>query len=373
VHAGETKGDGKETVTVSRQRLSGSDGTDGMSSVVALVLTFRRPPLATKLVRSLVSDEGFSPDKILLVVNGEGGIDDPELVEQVRMLHLPINLGPAGGLREGLLRIAETMPCDWIYVCEDDVPLAHLRKPRARELVAAIEEYEGAPGGRAIGAVTGWGRHLDLETGQTFVHTMSRDEGRFQEIDLAGWGATLMSRRVIDAGVLPDADFFFGYEDWDFWLRMRSAGFRLMLDSDALRPEIYGNRRGFIRQESLNGIAWRGYYEARNFLELRRRYGNPAWTRHHLIRSARRMKSAHSWPRRAAIAAGLVDGWRGHLGRNPRFLDQGLVRSGANSPPRRLRALLWPIPSDRRRMQPEATESTQPDERGARSRGLPLV
>ena len=54
-------------------------------------------------MRSLLDVEGFSPDRIVVVVNGEGGLDDPELEKAVRMVRLPSNIGPAGGFRHGLL------------------------------------------------------------------------------------------------------------------------------------------------------------------------------------------------------------------------------------------------------------------------------
>ncbi len=39
----------------------------------------------------------------MVVVNGEGGLDDPELEGRVRMVRLPSNVGPAGGFHQGLV------------------------------------------------------------------------------------------------------------------------------------------------------------------------------------------------------------------------------------------------------------------------------
>ena len=46
--------------------------------VTAVVLTHRRPGLAGDVVRSLVRLEGLPPSRVVLVVNGEGGLDDDE-------------------------------------------------------------------------------------------------------------------------------------------------------------------------------------------------------------------------------------------------------------------------------------------------------
>src|SRR5215213_7700427 len=110
--------------------------------VRALVLTHRRPQQADALVRSLITDEGLPPGHIHLVVNGWGGLKDQQLQGQLHTLHLPDNLGPAGGLNRGLRWLCERFQCRWIYVCEDDVPLDHMRIPRVRSLVSDVEAYE---------------------------------------------------------------------------------------------------------------------------------------------------------------------------------------------------------------------------------------
>jgi hypothetical protein len=66
--------------------------------VTAVVVTHMRPRLATATVRSLIDVEGFAPERVVVVVNGEGGLEDPALEQAVRMVHLPTNTGPAGGL-----------------------------------------------------------------------------------------------------------------------------------------------------------------------------------------------------------------------------------------------------------------------------------
>ena len=118
---------------------------------------------------------------------------------------------------------------------------------------------------------------------------------------------------------------------------MRRKGFELVIDTQALDPAIYGARRGFVRAEPLHAIPWHGYYQARNFFELRRRYGCRAWTARHFVRSFRRIKKARSWSRRAAILLGLAHGLSGRLGRSSRYSGPPPtpVRGGGNltSPP----------------------------------------
>src|SRR5438128_6120720 len=92
-------------------------------AVVAVVLTFRRPRLATQVVRRLVDLEGFASGDVVLVVNGEGGLADAELERAVEVVRLPENLGPAAGFRAGLLAVARRPGARWAYLCEDDIGL----------------------------------------------------------------------------------------------------------------------------------------------------------------------------------------------------------------------------------------------------------
>src|SRR5580704_9595391 len=87
-------------------------------NVTAVVVTHRRPRLAGELVRTLLSKEGFTPDRIIVVVSGEGGLDDLALEASVRMVRLATNVGPAGGFRAGLLAAFDDPATRWAYLCE---------------------------------------------------------------------------------------------------------------------------------------------------------------------------------------------------------------------------------------------------------------
>ena len=77
-------------------------GSD-LGLVTAVILTHMRPTLAGDLTRSLLEVEGLAADRIVVVVNGVGGLDDPALESRVRMLRLPENIGPAGGFKAGMI------------------------------------------------------------------------------------------------------------------------------------------------------------------------------------------------------------------------------------------------------------------------------
>lgn len=295
----------------------------GVEAVTAVVLTHRRPRLAGDVVRSLVQDEGFAPDRIVVVVNGTGGLDDPNLENDVRIVRLPTNTGPAGGFRSGLLCAFEDPGTDWAYLCEDDVGLFRLPAPRVARLLEALEDTPAAQ--RPIGAVVAYGRRF-TGRGHSVNVVPAHDDPAFVPVDVAAWGASLVSRAVVDHGVLPSSEWFFGYEDFDFFCRLRATGFDVVVDSDTARVaagvQTSEGRDGAIAHARLTDTEepWRAYYVARNFVHLARTHGRPSWTAWHLAYSLRRMQRASNAAERRATLHGLVDGVRGRLGAHPKYL-----------------------------------------------------
>lgn len=302
----------------------------GLGDVVAVVLTFRRERLASQVVRGLIEDEGFSPSDVIVVVNGEGGLDDRVLASRVQMLRLPENVGPAGGFRAGLVAAAER-GATWAYLCEDDIGLFDLPSPRVGQVLDRLAALP-RPRAEGIGAVVAYGRTVDPSTGRTVPAEVPSGED-FATVDAAAWGASLISCDVVRHGILPDDDMFFGYEDFDFWYALQRSGYSLLLDvptAQAVSDRVFHE----AREEALRGARptdaeepWRRYYEARNFMVLRRRYGHAGWTRSHVVMTFRRAQLSPTWAHRKAAVHGLFDGLRGRTGKNPRY-----VRSAGERP-----------------------------------------
>jgi GT2 family glycosyltransferase len=75
---------------------------------------------------------------------------------------------------------------------------------------------------------------------------------------------------VIDAIGLPDPSFFIFYDDVDFALRARRAGF----DIWAVRDAVLVRQLDFSQQHDL--ASWKGFYMYRNLFAVHFRYGeNP--------------------------------------------------------------------------------------------------
>ena len=66
---------------------------------------------------------------------------------------------------------------------------------------------------------------------------------------------------------LPDASFFIFYDDVDFALRARRAGYRIW----AVRDAVLVRQLDFDQQHALD--TWKGYYMYRNLFAVHFRYG----------------------------------------------------------------------------------------------------
>ena len=295
------------------------------SSVSAVVLTHRRPRLATAVVRSLIEREGLRPDRIVVVVNGSGGLDDSALEARVRLVRLPHNLGPAGGFGAGMEVAFADPAVHWAYLCEDDVGLFSLPSPRLSDVVGRAECRSGLPG-RPVGAVVAFGRRFVGRGAHTVnLAPPAGDPCELVPVDVASWGATLLARRVFDAGIVPAPEWFFGLEDFDFYCRVRQGGFDVLVDAVSARAvadqQTSAGRAGALGpyRPTYEREPWRSYYHARNSLLFARRHGRPSWHVWHLAYSARHLQKASGNGERKAILEGLWDGIRGRFGENPSY------------------------------------------------------
>ncbi|MGH9919585.1 MAG: glycosyltransferase family 2 protein, partial [Nitrososphaerales archaeon] len=172
------------------------ESSAGLDDVSAVVVTHRRSRLATQAVRSLIESEGFDPTRVTVVVNGEGGLEDPSLERAVRMVRLDSNLGPAGGFRRALTEAFADPRTRWAYVCEDDFTLLHLPTPRVATVLGRLADLPSGSG--PVGAVVPFGRVFIGRSGHA-VNVVPRlgSPGDFADVDVTTWGATLISREVV--------------------------------------------------------------------------------------------------------------------------------------------------------------------------------
>ncbi len=255
------------------------------------------------------------------------------------MIRLPRNLGPAGGFGAGMEAAFADPSVYWAYLCEDDVGLFSLPSPRLADVVGRAEAHARLPGS-PVGAVVAYGRRF-VGRGSHTVNLVP-PAGSFLElvpVDVASWGATLLARPVFDVGIVPDPEWFFGLEDFDFFCRVRQGGFAVLVDAVSARA-VAGQQTSAGRAAALGPHrptdereTWRSYYHARNSILLARRHGRPSWYVWHLAYSVRHLEKATGRDERKAILHGLWDGALGRFGERAEYCRSEGEFAEANNDP----------------------------------------
>jgi len=93
------------------------------------------------------------------------------------------------------------------------------------------------------------------------------------ELENVAFEGFMVRRRVVAEIGLPDDSFFIFYDDVDFAVRARRAGFRIL----AVRDAVLVRQLDFDQQHDLAG--WKGYYMYRNLFAVHFRYGRNAAVR----------------------------------------------------------------------------------------------
>jgi len=254
--------------------------TDGPRETVAVVVvTYNRADLLGRMLDGLAA-QTREPDAVIVVDNASEDhtreVLDARRGLTLQRIHLPENTGGAGGFRAGV-EAAYSQGFDRIWLMDDDVVpapdcLALLMAEDEACLMSVREDVHGRLMEKAatdFDLTRFWSIHPKrrmVETDYGDRHAMPR-RVELQNVAFEGF---LLRREVVDAIGVPDSSFFIFYDDVDFALRARRAGYRIW----ALRDAVLVRQLDFSQQHDLAG--WKGYYMYRNLFAVHFRYGaNP--------------------------------------------------------------------------------------------------
>jgi GT2 family glycosyltransferase/glycosyltransferase involved in cell wall biosynthesis len=286
--------------------------------VGVVVLYSGRAAETARAVESSV-DPHLDP-RIVVVANGPG--ETLALPEGVDLLRLPENRGYAGGMNAGIAHL-RAAGCDRVLLLSSD---AVLEPGCLRRLAEAFSEPGLAAVGPVVlrdadGRVESAGASFDPWFGRyrLLAHGAEREprEGLRTVSTLSG-AAWMLSTAALDRVGPLEESYFLSFEDTDWCVRARRAGFRLGVVLGAEARHAEGRSLGPERL----------YYAARNHLaaagRLRPLPALVGWVRTAVIvalnlthavrqRQVRRVEAVR------AVLAGCVDFHRGRRG--PRVLD----------------------------------------------------
>jgi GT2 family glycosyltransferase len=245
-------------------------------SVVAVVLTYNRQELLMRCLDGILH-QTRPVDRIILVDNGsnDGTVEALQrsryfASERLHFVRLEDNVGSSGGLSTAL-KAAYDQGYEWIWLMDDDaIPTSsaleklwqYAEEHKAEKLGGLVSFQKawkhGAPKyrlPRSIGEALRYYVACPLDFGETAPAVIPLDWSTFVSIPLP--------RAVICDVGLPRQDFYLYCEDIDYTMRIRKAGYQLLLVKDSLVDHLQGIE---VNKKSSMGSEIRWYYNYRNHI-----------------------------------------------------------------------------------------------------------
>jgi GT2 family glycosyltransferase len=254
-----------------------------MSETVAVVVvTHNRADLLGDVLDGLAA-QTHEPDAVIVVDNASEDhtreVLDAHRGLPLQRIHLDENTGGSGGFHAGV-RSAYDQGFDRIWLMDDDVVAAPdclevLMQQDEACLMAVREDTRGHLVEKAATDFDldhAWAvrpKRATVETTYGDRHAMPERV----ELHNVAFEGFLVRREVVAAVGLPDDSFFIFYDDVDFALRARRAGYRIW----AVRDAVLVRQLDFDQQHALD--TWKGYYMYRNLFVVHFRYGANAAVR----------------------------------------------------------------------------------------------
>ncbi|WP_435769762.1 glycosyltransferase family 2 protein [Nocardioides sp. SYSU DS0651] len=252
-------------------------------SVAVVVVTYNRAELLERMLAGLAALDRV-PDAVYVVDNASSDHTPDVLAEAVEAGLLPRlvpivsseNRGGAGGFHLGV-RTAYEQGHDVMWLMDDDVVpapdcLTRLLAVGGPCLIAVREDTAGRLVEKA--AV-----RFDLRNPLAIRPKTASIDSTYAsrsampatvEVENVAFEGFLVRREVVERIGLPDPSYFIFYDDVDFALRARRAGYSIR----AVRDAVLVRQLDFDQQHDLAG--WKGYYMYRNLFAVHFRYGeNP--------------------------------------------------------------------------------------------------
>lgn len=298
-----------------------------LGSLSAVLVTFRRPE-ALKVMIDRVAGPNSVLQRLVVVDNSPtDGVEDGRTswcLTSVEINHMAAleNLGPAGGIALGMDAIlADAEDDDWILLLDDDDP------PEDSAVLASLLAFarEMSSTDPATGGIGLVGARFDRRRGRV-VRVPDEELSGPVAVDYIGGGQLPLYRVGAVRQVGPfAADLFFGFDDLDYGLRMRGAGYSLHCNGSLWHAERARRDRLSLQvrpSRRLEQLSWRRYYGLRNLVRILRQQEGPV--------TALRVMLVHgilhplaNMPLTPGLALrhlclnlrACADGWRGRMGR----------------------------------------------------------
>ena len=238
----------------------------------AFIVTYNRAEILMDTIQKIMS-QTLTPEKLLIVDNGttdETKEKLSELYPEAVHIKMGYNAGPAGAIKVGLETLAKE-GYQWIFWGDDNDPPP--TTDTFEKLVELADSY-----GENCGQVGMVGSRFNKYTGLLQRPTNEElRENAFIEVDNIGGGqCKIVNGKSVLAGVITEPKLFFGFEELDFDLSQKEAGYKILVHSGLfLGCRERWNRMNVSKEVALKKdekVLWRDYYSIRNALFVMKKH-----------------------------------------------------------------------------------------------------
>lgn len=279
------------------------------------IITKDRPHELIQTIKKLFL-QSYPPKFILVVDNGSETESKNRIIDlnDARISHYSTgyNSGPAGGAYWGMKLLFEK-GYDWVLWVDDDDP------PKFDNLIEDLFEIVQKNDNELLGMVGSVGECFDRKKGK-IIRFKDKQLTGFLEVDtISGNMFPMVSKRTFSKGLLPNKNLFFGFEDLDFGLSIKRAGFKIITSGDLhLKHRKLAGRLNLKKNTSFKKSThsiWREYYSVRSLIYIllhkeKSLLGTASFISRNLIKSFVVFKYGMTYGKKSSrmILLGLFDG-----------------------------------------------------------------
>jgi GT2 family glycosyltransferase len=246
---------------------------------IAVVVTYNRPKELRLVIESLLS-QTKKVDRILVVDNASqppatqtlSFLQDSQQVEIIRNTH---NLGGAGGFATGIEAALKQQTYQWIWIMDDDAV------PTSNTLQTLFNTSLEQPGTTGALCCSVYENNLPAFTHHRYFHSLFGLESPvtihdYQKthcpIDTGSFVGFFLNAHAGQKIGVPNANFFLAYDDTEYSLRLKQAGYQIYLVPGAKINHLKTAKR---LRETPFGL--KHYYNIRNRLFVYTRFTQLSW------------------------------------------------------------------------------------------------